>query len=57
MKKTIFSILVALISISLGCNSQKKSSSEDLTIGYQVDSSYILLPVEESAPESNSHSE
>jgi len=51
MKKTIFSILVALISISLGCNSQKKSSSEDLTIGYQVDSSYILLPVEESAPE------
>ena len=51
MKKTIFSILVALISISLGCNSQKKSTNEDLTIGYQVDSSYILLPVEESAPE------
>jgi len=51
MKKTILSILVALLAISLGCNSQKKSSSEDLTIGYQVDSSYILLPVEESAPE------
>ena len=51
MKKTIFSILVALIAISLGCNSQKKTSSEDLTLDFQVDSSYILLPVEESAPE------
>jgi len=51
MKKTFFSILIALISISLGCNSQKKSTGEVLTIGYQVDSSYILLPVEESAPE------
>jgi len=51
MKKTIFSILVALITISLGCNSQKKSSNADLTIDYQVDSSYILLPVEEKAPE------
>lgn len=51
MKKTIFSILVALISVSLGCNSQKKSSGENITNDYQVDSSYILLPVEESAPE------
>ena len=51
MKKTILSILVALLAISLGCNSQKKSLSEDLTIDYQVDSSYILLPVEETAPE------
>ncbi|MDP4239478.1 MAG: GH32 C-terminal domain-containing protein [Bacteroidota bacterium] len=51
MKKTIFSILLALLLINMSCNSQKKTASDDLTIDYQIQSSYILFPVEEKAPE------
>ena len=51
MKKTIPSILLALLLISISCNSQKKSTGDNLTVDYQIQSSYILIPVEEKAPE------
>lgn len=51
MKKSISSILVALLFISISCTSQKKSSDENLSVDYQIQSSYILIPIEENAPE------
>jgi fructan beta-fructosidase len=51
MKKAIPSILLALLLISISCNSQKKSTGDNLTVDYQIQSSYILIPVEENAPE------
>ena len=35
----------------MSCNSQKKSSDDKITVDYQIQSSYILIPVEENAPE------
>jgi fructan beta-fructosidase len=51
MKKAIPSILLALLLISISCSSQKKSTGDNLTVDYQIQSSYILIPVEENAPE------
>ena len=51
MKKTIPSILLALLLISISCSSQKKSTGENTSVDYQIQSSYILIPVEEKAPE------
>ena len=51
MKKSISSTLIALILISISCTSQKKSSGENLSVDYQIQSSYILIPIEEKAPE------
>lgn len=51
MKKSIFSILVALLLISISCTSQKKSSGDNIAVDYQIQSSYILLPIEEKSPE------
>ena len=35
----------------MSCISQRKSSDDNLSLDYQIKSSYILIPVEESAPE------
>ncbi len=55
MKKTIYFLLAGLLMMSASCNSQKKSSgdnsSESNVITYQVNTSFILLPIEEKAPE------
>ena len=55
MKKTIYFLLAGLLMMSASCNSQKKStgdnSSESKVITYQVNTSFILLPIEEKAPE------
>jgi len=51
MKKSISSILVALLFISISCTSQKKSADENLSVDYQIQLSYILIPIEENAPE------
>ena len=51
MKKSISSILAALILISISCTSQKKTSGENLSVDYQIQSYYILIPIEEKAPE------
>jgi fructan beta-fructosidase len=51
MKKTISSILIALLLINMSCNSQKKSSDDNISVDFQIQSSYILLPIEEKAPE------
>ena len=55
MKKITYYILVGLLIISAGCHSQPKSSSsayvESKEITYQVNTSFILLPIEEKAPE------
>ena len=51
MKKTISSILLALLLISISCSSQKKSTGENTSVDYQIQSSYILIPIEEKAPE------
>jgi fructan beta-fructosidase len=50
MKKSIFAILIALFVI-IGCNSQKNQASDKIVVDYKINSAYILLPVEESAPE------
>ena len=50
MKKSIYSILVALLLINMSCSSQKKSIGENISVDYQIQSSYILIPVEEKAP-------
>lgn len=50
MKKSIFSILIALFVI-IGCNPQKKQAGDKIVVDYKINSAYILLPVEESAPE------
>ena len=51
MKKSIFSILIALLLINSSCISQKKSAGENISVDYQIQSSYLLIPVEEKAPE------
>jgi fructan beta-fructosidase len=55
MKKAIFLLAAALLLMSFSSNSQKKSSGDHSSgtksITYQVKSPYILLPVEENAPE------
>lgn len=51
MKKTIPSILAVLLIINISCSSQSKSTSENLSVDYQIQSSYLLIPVEENAPE------
>lgn len=35
----------------MSCNSQKKSTDDQITVDYQIQSSYIVIPVEEDAPE------
>ncbi len=44
-------MLIALFLISISCISQKKSTGENIQVDYQIQSSYLLLPIEESAPE------
>ena len=55
MKNTIYFLLAGLLTMSASCNSQKKgtgdNSSESKVITYQVSTSFILLPIEEKAPE------
>jgi len=51
MKKSIISILIALLLLNMSCTSQKKSSDKNLSVDYQIKSSYILIPVEENSPE------
>ena len=55
MKKTIYFLLAGLLMISASCNSQKKSNSDSSSAvkvtAYQVNTSFILLPIEEKAPE------
>jgi len=55
MKKTIFLIFAGLLLMSFSCNSQKKNngdhSLDSKSISYQIQSSFILLPIEEKAPE------
>ena len=51
MKKSIISILIALLLINISCNTQKKSSGKNISVDYQIESSFILIPVEETAPE------
>ena len=51
MKKILFSFLIALLLISISCNSQRKSNGENLTVDYQIQFAYLLIPVEEKAPE------
>jgi fructan beta-fructosidase len=51
MKKSISTFLIALLLISISCTSQKKSSGENLSVNYQIQSSYILIPIEEKAAE------
>ncbi len=51
MKKSITSILIALLLISISCTSQKNSSGKNLSVDYKIQSSYLLIPVEEKAPE------
>ena len=51
MKKSISTILLALLFINMGCNSQKKSSGDNISVDYQIQSSYIVIPVEENAAE------
>ena len=51
MKKSITSILIALLLVSISCTSQKKSTGEKITVDYQIQSTYLLIPVEENAPE------
>jgi fructan beta-fructosidase len=55
MKKTIFILVAGLLLMSFSCNSQKKNNGNNLpeskSITYQIQSSFILLPIEEKAPE------
>ncbi len=51
MKKSISSILIALLLISISCTSQKNSSGKNLSVDFKIQSSYLLIPVEEKAPE------
>ncbi|MBP1662948.1 MAG: invertase [Bacteroidetes bacterium] len=51
MKNTLFLIIMVLISINMSCTSQKKSSGNNISSDYQIKSSYLLIPVEEKAPE------
>ena len=51
MKRSITSILIALLLISISCTSQKNSSGKNLSVDYKIQSSYLLIPVEEKAPE------
>ncbi len=37
--------------ISISCISQKKSTGKNISVDYQIQSSYLLIPVEEKAPE------
>lgn len=37
--------------ISISCTSQKNSSGKNLSVDYKIQSSYLLIPVEEKAPE------
>ena len=50
MKKTIFSILITAILISVSCTHGKRSGGNNLVVEYQINSSYILVPIEEKAP-------
>ena len=49
MKKNIISISIALFVI-IGCNSQKKQDYDKIVVDYKISATYILLPVEERAP-------
>ena len=50
MKKTIFAILITVIFVSVSCTYEKRSGGNNLIVDYQINSSYILLPIEEKAP-------
>lgn len=50
MKKAIFLILIALLLINNSCTSQSKSLS-NISVNFQIQSLYILIPIEEAAPE------
>lgn len=54
-KKSITSILIVLLLIIVSCTSKNKSSNENLSLVYQIHSTYILIPVEEKAPEIKIH--
>lgn len=49
MKKLIYFIITALLFIS--CTFQKNSSGKNLSVDYKIESSYLLIPIEEKAPE------
>ena len=55
MKQVIHLIMAALLILSFSCNSRKKTndgnSTDKKSVSYQITTSYILLPIEESAPE------
>jgi fructan beta-fructosidase len=54
MKKIFYYLFVGLLLTSQSCNSQKKHKESQLqnkSIDFQIDSSFILLPVEEKAKE------
>ena len=57
MKKIFHPLFVALLLISISCTSQKTSkantSSTNKSIDFKISLSYILLPVEDKAPEVN----
>ena len=55
MKKSVLSILIALLVTCVSCTSQKKAIGENLSVDYKIRSAYILLPVEEKAPEVKIH--
>jgi fructan beta-fructosidase len=51
MKKSNIFIFIALLLMNISCKSQDKSADKHLVVDYQVESSYLLIPVEEKAPE------
>lgn len=51
MKKIVYFLSTVLLLNTFSCNSHKKSTGDNLTVDYQIQSSYILLPIEEKAPE------
>ena len=51
MKNSFSSILLAPLLTNVSCNSQKRSTGDQITVNYQIQSSYIVIPVEENAPE------
>jgi len=50
MKNTLYTLSIALLFISISCSSHKKIIGDNLIVNYQINSSYILLPIEEKAP-------
>jgi len=51
MKKSFNIILIALLLLNISCKTQDNSAENHLVVDYEVESSYLLIPIEEKAPE------